>query len=152
MSKTMYYFDMDGVIADWVSAYNAVAPMPLEEFNALTREQRTELKREFFNYEFFYEMPVLESGMNMIRSYIEAGADVTILSATGYVNKYEVLSAKLDWVKKHLGSDIEVKFVDKVEHKHTKKNQKFDNHVLIDDRVKAIDAWVENGGIGILFQ
>ena len=35
-----YYFDMDGVLADWVQQYNSVSDMPLEEFSALSREAR----------------------------------------------------------------------------------------------------------------
>ena len=42
-------------------------------------------------------------------------------------------------------------FVDKVENKHVKKKDGYDCHILVDDRKKAIDAWNERGGVGILF-
>lgn len=149
--SVMYYFDMDGVIADWVSAYEAVAPMPLEDFNALSREEREVFKRDFFTYEFFRNMPVLEKGMKLLRDFIDGGAVVTILSATGRVNKEEVMCAKLEWVKEHLGDSIVVEFVDKVEQKHLKMNPDYSIHVLIDDRQQAIDAWKDHNGIGLLF-
>ena len=28
----------------------------------------------------------------------------------------------------------------------------FTSHVLIDDRLKSLDPWIENGGVGILFK
>lgn len=150
--RVMYYFDMDGVIADWESAYNAVAPMPLEDFSALSREEREVIKRDLFNYEFFAKMSPLESGMSVLRAFIDQGLDVTLLSATGHVNKSEVMRGKADFVEVYLGDSIELMFVDKVEQKHERMIEGYDIHVLFDDRQSAIDAWNENGGIGILFQ
>lgn len=150
--RVMYYFDMDGVIADWESAYNAVAPMPLEEFSALSREDREVIKRDIFTYEFFANMRPLQSGMDVLRAFLDKGLDVTLLSATGHVNKDDVKRGKADFVEVYLGDAVELMYVDKVEQKYERMIEGYDIHVLFDDRQSAIDAWNENGGIGILFQ
>lgn len=150
MSKK-YYFDMDGVLADWVARYNQINIMPLDVFSALPKNEREQLKIELFNYDFFYDMEPIISGMNMLKEKMDKGYDVCILSASGRVNKEEVIRAKKDWVEKYIGN-INAMFVDKVEMKSEKMDRSVINNILIDDREKAIDAWNAAGGIGILFK
>lgn len=146
-----YYFDMDGVLADWVQQYNSVSDMPLEEFSALSREAREQVKIELFNYDFFYNMQPIQSGLDLLLEKIEQGFDVCILSASGRINRDEVIQAKRDWLMLHVG-DINAMFVDKVEMKSERMDRSIVNNILIDDRQIAIDAWNDAGGIGILFE
>lgn len=150
--SVMCYFDMDGVIADWEAAYNAVAPMPLEEFSALSREEREVIKRDLFTYEFFANMRPIDAGMDVVRAFMNRGLNVTLLSATGHVNKAEVMRGKADFVERYFGDSIELMFVDKVEQKYERMIPEHTVHILFDDRQSAIDAWNENGGIGVLYQ
>lgn len=71
----------------------------------------------------------------------------TILSATGHVRTAKV--EKRDWVKRHLG-DTAAGMAIFVLAASDKAQYAAPNHVLIDDREKAIDPWVAAGGIGIL--
>lgn len=153
--KVRYYFDMDGVLCDWVKAYKDTVEspmnMPLEKFNAMSRSERAVLKQDFFTYDFFHNMKPIRKGMDMLHDVKEAGYDVGILSATGKVNKDDVIRAKQDWVRKYIGN-MHVDFVDKVEMKSQKMFGGVDVHILIDDRPTAIEAWRNAGGIGILFK
>lgn len=149
--KIRYYFDMDGVLCDWVDAYKRTVDMPLEEFNKLSREERAVLKQDFFDYDFFKNMKPIRKGMEMLFDVKEAGYQFGILSATGKVNKEEVSRAKRDWIKQHIGN-IHVDFVDKVEMKSQKMFGGIDVHILVDDRLAAIEAWQKAGGIGVLFK
>lgn len=142
---------MDGVLADWVQQYNSVSDMPLEEFSALSREAREQVKIELFNYDFFYNMQPIQSGLDLLLEKIEQGFDVCILSASGRINRDEVIQAKRDWLMLHVG-DINAMFVDKVEMKSERMDRSIVNNILIDDRQIAIDAWNDAGGIGILFE
>lgn len=146
-----YYFDMDGVLADWVDQYNSVSDMPLSEFNSLSREDRELIKMDLFDYNFFYNMQPIQSGLDLLNEKINQGFDVCILSASGRVNRDEVIRAKKDWILLHIGN-INAMFVDKVEMKSQKMDQNIAENILIDDRQIAIDAWNQAGGIGILFE
>lgn len=145
-----YYFDMDGVLADWVDQYNQTVDLPLSQFSVLPRSERDILKKDIFSYNFFYNMRPIQSGLELILSLMDKGYDVCILSASGTVNKDEVIRAKRDWIKKYIG-DIDAMFVDKVEMKSNKMCPNTNINVLIDDRQISIDAWIDAGGIGVLF-
>lgn len=149
--NVVYNFDMDGVLCDWESMYKSRCSIPLDEFNAMSREEREVIKRDLFDFLFFYEMKPIESGMRLLHDLIADGKYVRIISATGRVNAHAVIEAKRLWVKENIGHDIEVRFVDKVEQKHIHMIPNCKN-ILIDDRQIAIDAWNDKGGTGILFK
>jgi ABC-type sugar transport system substrate-binding protein len=98
-------------------------------------------------------MRPLTKGLELFKYYQEKYEKIVILSAAGdSSNAEEIERAKREWIKEHIG-DVEVHIVDKAENKFTvtKQYPQFQNHMLIDDRKKAIDPWIDNGGIGILF-
>jgi FMN phosphatase YigB (HAD superfamily) len=154
MKECAVYFDLDGVLVDWVAQFEKVSPISLEEMNALSHEERAAFKRKLYNYEFFAEMAPIERGLEMLnRMMVEKPeADFFILSAAGYENQAEVMRAKRDWCAKHLPVGIkEVLLVPKLKHKPAAMKEGYRDHVLIDDRVPAIEYWQEAGGIGVLF-
>ena len=72
-----------------------------------------------------------------------------MLSAIGSASHSEEIElAKREWLKEHVG-DITAHFVNKTEDKVniTKLYPSFSNHLLVDDRVKALDPWIAKGGI-----
>lgn len=149
--KPRIYFDMDGVLFDWVDMYNQRNIMSLDQFSNLSRSDREEVKVNLFDFDFFADMKVIQKGYDLLKYYISEGYDVSILSATGRVNKDEVMRGKLASIEKNLGKyNIPVYFVDKVEMKDQYVQDPSD--ILIDDRQIAIDSWVSAGGVGILFK
>lgn len=148
------YFDMDGVLCDWVSAYNQAKPnLSLARFMDLNKPERDKIKNQIFTYAFFRNMAPIQKGMDLFEAYRNQGEDVYILSAIGDSNHIkEIKRAKRNWVKEHLGAHIPCYFVDKVRNKHLMKLDGYKEHILIDDRKKAIDAWRAAGGTGILFE
>jgi 5'(3')-deoxyribonucleotidase len=150
-NEVVYYFDMDGVLCDWVAQYEAHAPISLEAFNAMTSAERDVIKKWMFSYDFFRNMKPIDRGVNMIRKLIDAGNKVVICSATGHINKDDVSCAKIEWIREHICESIEIHFVDKVEMKSSRMIEGYNLHVLVDDRAKAIKAWEAAGGYGILF-
>lgn len=153
--KKAVYFDMDGVIVDWVARYHEVAPVPLELFNEMPKAEKNKLKEELFNYDFFRLMKPLAHGIELMIEYAKNPEyDVYVCSATGYINAEEVHRAKVEWLKEHIPVCVEIKealFVPKVEMKHEKKKEGYAEHILIDDRVKAVEAWEAHGGKAVLF-
>jgi hypothetical protein len=76
------------------------------------------------------------------------GSNVEIL--TGLPRRTPIEQAmpdKIEWVRKHLGSDVKVNFGPYAVDKH-KWAKEFD--VLIDDHVPNIEKWIEAKGIGYL--
>lgn len=154
MSKSVaIYFDMDGVLCDWVDAYKKVMPdLPLEKFNSMSKGEKDIIKDKIFGYDFFRDMKPIKKGVDMFKDYVSKGNDVYILSAVGDTKHIkEIEKAKKEWIKEYLGPKVKCFFVDKVENKSIKKLDGYSEHILIDDRKKAIDAWNKAGGIGILF-
>jgi phosphoglycolate phosphatase-like HAD superfamily hydrolase len=139
------YFDMDGVLCDWVEMFNCVAKVDLEEFNAMSKAEKFKMKEELFGYEFFREMKGIKKGLNMIKEFMISHENVFILSAVGDSSHVDAIAkAKIEWIREYVCPKIEIMFVDKVENKHRMKKEGFDCHILVDDRERAIDAWIEN--------
>jgi len=157
-NDTIIYFDMDGVIADFNTRYIKHSYIKgnypsLHEFSKLPKEEKDIIKEELFTYEFFRHMSPLSKGIELLRFYQKNYPNVVILSAVGSSShSEEIEQAKRDWLKEHVG-DITAHFVNKTEDKFniTELYPSFTNHLLIDDRVKAVDPWIAKGGIGILF-
>ena len=148
--STKVSYDMDGVLCDWVHAFESNCDIPLEVFNTMATAEKNAIKETLFTYDFFRNMRPIAKGMQMLASSIANEHAVDILSASGWINADEIRRAKLEWAAEHIG-DIEVNFVDKVEMKGEHVDSSYATHILVDDRQKAIDAWEYAGGAGILF-
>ena len=157
-NQTIIYFDMDGVIADFNTRYIIQSYIKgnypsLYDFGKLSKEDKYEIKEELFTYEFFRNMPPLSKGLELLKYYQKNYPNVVILSAIGSSSHSdEIERAKREWLKEHVGN-ITAHFVNKTEDKFniTKLYPSFSNHLLVDDRTKAVDPWIAKGGIGVLF-
>lgn len=157
-NQTIIYFDMDGVIADFNTRYIIQSYIKgnypsLYDFGKLSKEDKDEIKEELFTYEFFRNMPPLSKGLELLKYYQKNYPNVVILSAIGSSSHSdEIERAKREWLKEHVGN-ITAHFVNKTEDKFniTKLYPSFSNHLLVDDRTKAVDPWIAKGGIGVLF-
>lgn len=146
--KTVY-FDLDGVLADWVKAFEAKVGIPIDEFNELSHEERLVVKKEHVRGDFFAALEPIEHGMAMFRLFDSlSNVNVEVLSAVGDVEPLIVGAVKIAWVKHHLGDHVPVHLVHK-----SKDKARFAHAdaILIDDRDASIDPWVAAGGYGYKF-
>lgn len=74
--------------------------------------------------------------------------DPIILSSTGE-RIANAAQEKKQWVQRHLGGEAAADAIFTPSAK-AKAQYAAPNHILIDDRTKAINPWIEAGGIGIL--
>lgn len=93
------------------------------------------------NYNFWSELEWLPEGKELW-NFIKDFHPIILSGPMGNRSKL----AKADWVKKNLGFDIPLITTHK---KYEYANYKGKQGILIDDLRKYLDAWEQNGGIGI---
>ena len=125
-SKTIFYIDMDGVLAKW---------------NEHASEEETHEKGYFLNRE------VELSALSLIRMLKDSGEEVKILSSV-YQDNHSI-NEKTEWLKRNGLGDIDKIFVPYGE---SKKNYvKPGNNILIDDDSRNLKQWEEEGYTAIKF-
>ena len=144
---TKIYVDLDGVLADFDGHF-------IQMFGNKTREMGDDYTWERINqYEktgncWFLDLPKMKDSdklMNYLNSL--SGVHIYILTATGH-NFEEHSVQKIIWAKTNFrfkGKDIFV-----VKKSELKGEYADDESILIDDSDRSINAFTENGGIGIL--
>ena len=122
MSRTVYYFDMDGVIANFHKE-------PYKYANAINREWIANLE------------PFMDN-VNLIRSLIQNGKSVYILSKAA---SESARLGKIDWLAKYI-PELKINRIivivgngKKVDFMRTKTG------VLVDDDIKNIRSWIKAG-------
>lgn len=140
-----FFVDLDGVLADFdrhvleLLGRHPRSFKPKQElWDSLTHLIEVEGKKFF-------------SGMHLMNDANELWEYVLphkpqILTATG-TTFTSAAEQKRKWVEKHLGEHIVVNTTTKSKHKAQFAAH---NYILIDDRHKSINPWIEAGGIGIL--
>lgn len=142
------FVDLDGVLADFVKGVKQIFPGYTEH----QYETDAKFRKEMWNR---VESHAAEGGelwrsldplpdAQQLWSYVKSH-DPIILTATG-TNIPSAGEQKKYWVKSYLGNNP----VLLVRAARDKQQYAAKNHILIDDKKKAIDPWVAAGGIGIL--
>jgi len=143
MNKLKIFVDMDGVLADFVQGVEG------PEFlnGPLTHDAEYDTRKlELSNNGLFLKLPKM-ADMDRLVDYIKSSGEYwEILTATGDVNRQRVAADKYTWIRKNVDSDVLVTCTIKGKHKAVFAKS---NHILIDDRLENIKAWIKAGGIGI---
>lgn len=151
----MIYFDLDGVLADYDSFVRSLIYPSYSRAEAqaeVSDSTRAAVKEQHLAYglSFFDSFPPIEAGFTALRLAKDywGSNNIRILTATGHFNTALVIKQKLAFCLDHgipsshvitVGNGIDKAFY----------AQPYD--VLIDDSEKNIEAWIESGGIGLLF-
>jgi len=136
--------DMDGVVADFDAA---IVKMFGEE--GLDRHADKFWKETCVAEQAFTHMEPIMEGMEMVGRLINAKLPICFVTSTGGMPHHiDIAMQKLDWLRKHGLGQYPVAFC-----MNTIGKGLFaaPGKILIDDRQKVVDAWVKNGGEGILF-
>ena len=143
--KKIVYFDMDGVLCDWVKGFESLTDIKVVDFNLMTKETKNRIKQQYFTYELFYNLEPFLTTLEIVKLLLQTNVEVKICTAVGYFNTEQIKQAKQEWVKKYLG-DVGIVFVDKIENKYEamSKDINFNDYDVVnlfDDRDKAVDAF-----------
>ncbi len=146
MKIRQIFLDMDGVLADFESK---IAEMLGEKVwnNDAGHRVYDEHKRELTSKHMFRKMDPLPDAWKLTDWCLNSGIHTEILTAAGTVNRELVVRDKIEWIREHINPYWTVIPTFKGSQKAAFAHKKA---VLIDDRDKNIDCWVEAGGIGIL--
>lgn len=157
-NKYRLFVDMDGVVADFDTGlqrvFKVVHGQDVSRQFVQNSENDPKLKKMLWDTvrayqneyggEMWYDLPPTNDAFqlwNYIKHY-----NPSMLTASGDP-KHGAPDQKRRWVKETLGANVPVYVVKKA----TDKQQYADeNHVLIDDKVKALEPWNDANGIGIL--
>ena len=142
------YFDMDGVLADWVAGFKNTFPIPYDEFNALPKEKYDEYKDLIVNTpNFFFNLPPFRRTVNILKQLVADGYDVEILTSAGKLNTPKVVKQKKDWLKKQ-GINVPLNYTT-----NSADKAKFagPDALLIDDREKSTKPFLAAGGKVIFY-
>ncbi len=150
--KTDYkiFLDMDGVFADFSGGIEKIFPEPhSEEKYETDPKYKKEMWKKIGEYqkeggELWYGLDMMSDGQELW-DYVKKH-NPTFLSATGRSRHKETADEKRRWLDDKFGN-VPAIFVKAAAEKHKEADK---HHILIDDKMKAIDPWVNAGGIGIL--
>jgi len=139
------FVDLDGVMADLDKHVKEVSGKTFDELRAsgsgFTEFVAQEREQGFTVFDELDKMPDADQLWNYIVKY-----KPDILTATGFPME-KATAEKIRWVHDNLSGFDNIFTTQSGAHKH---KYAAPNHILIDDRDKAILPWREAGGIGIL--
>ena len=146
MSKVKQIFlDQDGVLADFESGLTKAVGYKVD-LTAKIDVYDIE-KRKLTAQRLFRNLDPLPDAWKLVDWCMNSGIHTEILTSAGTVNRTLVVKDKIDWIRRYVHPHWIViptfSGTQKAAFAHKKA-------VLIDDRQRNIDYWVEAGGIGIL--
>ena len=142
------FIDMDGVLADFIRGVESPQylgePLTNDDEGHTTYDLK---KEELTNKRLFANLPPMVDMYDLLAYVRHCDTPWEILTAAGDVNRELVVFDKNEWIKKYVDPTVPVTCT----FTGTQKAAfAFEGSVLIDDRQKNIDAWVDAGGIGIV--
>lgn len=138
-----YLFDMDGVLFDWMEAFEAI----YGDITSYSLDEMKKIKADIAKTDFYKNLKPLSEGIELFHYCKELG-DVAILTSVGKFDSAKVAADKKEALMNVLGYVPEFMYttgsIDKA--KFAK-----DGVVLIDDRVKSVNPFRMAGGKAVLY-
>lgn len=123
-----YYFDVDGVLADFHSVYDA-------------KNRGLSLR-----YDFIRNLKPFVQNILLVKALIEAGNDVYI--STMVANKYTE-KARIDWIHEFLPEINDSHIITIMGHGKKHEHMKTKDGILIDDKKTNCNQWKKAGFVAI---
>lgn len=143
------FVDLDGVLADFAKGVVKIFPDFIEGKTENDKSQDREMWKSIANFqkrggEFWYSLDLMPDAMQLWTYVKPHGPE--ILTAAGQP-QYNAAEQKHRWVAEKLGPSVKVNVTQRAREKAQFAQPGF---VLIDDKMKAIQPWIDAGGIGVL--
>ena len=148
-----FYLDMDGVLADFDRRFTELSGQSPDDYK---NEKGENAFWDFIDEEhkkvFWVGIPLMKGAKKLV----DAVKDFKYQILTSPSVKKQSEEGKQEWIKNHtgelFGGSSPLIFFRKSGEKHTIKPSLTKNDILIDDRSKNIDPWIQAGGTGILYK
>ena len=149
MSKVIrqIFLDQDGVLADFESGLTKALGYKVDLKDK--KDVYDAEKRKLTAQRLFLNLDPLPDAWKLVDYCMNSGIHTEILTAAGTVNRTLVIQDKIAWIRRHIHPHWIIIPTFKGSQKAAFAHKK---SVLIDDRQRNIDTWVEAGGIGILHE
>ena len=145
MNIRQIFLDQDGVLADFESGLTKALGYKVNLKDK--KDVYDQEKRKLTAQRLFRNLKPLPDAWKLVDYCMNSGIHTEILTAAGTVNRTLVIKDKIDWIRRYINPYWIIIPTFKGSQKAAFAHKKA---VLIDDRQRNIDAWVEAGGIGIL--
>jgi 5'(3')-deoxyribonucleotidase len=147
MNIRQIFLDQDGVLADFESGLTKALGYKVDLKSK--KDVYDKEKRKLTAQRLFRNLDPLPDAWKLVDYCTNSGIHTEILTAAGTVNRTLVIKDKIDWIRRYVHPHWIVIPTFKGSQKAAFAHKKA---VLIDDRQRNIDVWVEAGGIGILHE
>ena len=147
MNIRQIFLDQDGVLADFESGLTKALGYKVNLKDK--KDVYDAEKRKLTAQRLFLNLEPLPDAWKLVDYCTNSGIHTEILTAAGTVNRTLVIKDKIDWIRRYVHPHWIVIPTFKGSQKAAFAHKKA---VLIDDRQRNIDVWVEAGGIGILHE
>ena len=161
-NNTALYLDMDGVFTDFITqAHKAFKYFHLleglyeDELTAVGKMKlRDQMRWDIANYEDFWSKMPWERGGKKLYNFVHKNFNhdnIHILTAP-LSNDPTCHNGKTQWIKDNftkINNIVDRMLIDDIKWNYVN-HLKADYQILVDDRTKNINLWIEHGGIGIL--
>jgi len=139
------FLDMDGVLADFELGLQEMLGHKIDLKGV--SDVYDNRKRELTAKHLFRNLKPMPDAWKLIDWALNSGIHTEILTAAGTVNRTIVIKDKIEWIKQHCTDNWVIiptfKGSQKAAFAHPKA-------ILVDDRERNIELFIEAGGIGIL--
>ena len=143
--KKKVYFDMDGILSDWVARFEEEFDVSYEEYNNNPKSYLG-IKRQIAQIPDFYENMNHMKWVCVLNDLVELGVDVEILTSVGRLNVPSVIAQKKQFLINNALGSVPFNYTFSSKEKAYFANE---NTILIDDREKSLIPFAESGGIAI---
>ena len=147
-----FYLDMDGVLADFDRRFIELAGQSPDEYKSIHGEEEFWKFIGQYEEEYWTEIPLMKGAEKLTKAVLNYNYE--ILTSPSKENSSR--DGKEKWIEKYkdllFNGEIPKVNFEYSGTKHTIKTTLTKNDILIDDRSKNIDPWIEKGGTGILYK
>ena len=139
----MLFVDLDGVLVDFRQGV-------FDKFGEHLFERKGEIPWDALDHDFYANLPTIEGGVDFFRT-VQKKYDARVLTGTTLLPG--CFSGKAEWLVRELGlGDHWILQKATLCASNAKRLLAREGAILIDDRKKNIDQWIENEGIGIFIE
>ena len=151
-ANTKIYLDMDGVLANFFAEYAKLAGVTSGNYRDIPPAKADPTLDKMIGTDFFARLPMFATAPQLIQLVLQYVPHYYINSSPLRGDHANSEVHKRAWIKKHLNPQPQGIVITGRKESWAVNKADGSPNILIDDRGKNIQKWVERGGLGIKYQ